>query len=1289
MAVVLGISLVASCMASSVSAIGSADTAQDSFIQKMNDKFQDPELDYHPEARWWLAEGSHTDETLKESIHELYNNGFGAVEFVTLDESAYLDDATYAWGSEEWIHDTHVIMEECNKLGMGVSFTSGTNWATANLTNITPDDESASQELSYKTVELSAGETFNSVLPTPELPEDVTKLKFVKVIAAKRAEPGSNQLVEDSLTDISDQVIANGDGTWNINYTAPDDGDYILFGFWQHGTGESRKPAVTGKSYTINYFDKAGTNALIQYWDENVLTDEMKSLIKENGDVSMYMDSLELGTRGKDSTKNLWCTDFLEQFEQRCGYDASKYLPILIMSSGGGFGSVPAYPYTLAENEEKCDGIRNDLFQVNTELYMDNCLDVLTEWLHGLGMTLRAENSYGQLLEISQPIKSLDYVETESLEFGVEMDSYRSQAGGAHLYNKLFSSETGAILGGNYKNNNHYFRQMFYTQFAAGIQRTVVHGYSSEYGPEQNVQWPGYEGMGKQFAERFNKRQPNAIDYPEVMGEHITRLQKVLREGVPQMDLGILRTDYNLNNGIWNSDIADSAFHRQDGYYWRDQTLQNAGYTYDYFSPYLLQDSDISYADGLVQPDGPAYQALLIYQEEMPYESAQTLLQWAKNGLPIVIVEGETTEIIAGKNSVTKINHGGAITTGCNDGKDAELAQVMDEIKSLDNVAAVQTQEEAYDALIGLGVHPRAEYTESNQTLLSVMRKDDDASYLYLYNYMYENPDNYYTGQVAVDGIYQPYVLDTWSGNIEEINNCSYQDGKTILDVNLAPGEVMVFALDPNNQVENSVISSKNVQKSIMENGSNILYIPESGTASVQYADGKTYSTNVEVPEDIPLSTWDVTIQSWEPGDKITRSETRNGITTTEATYTTNKVDIHVGETELIPWKDMQQVGPEVSGVGTYTTTFNLPENWNVKTNGLEFCADSFCGGTAAIFVNGTQVPVDMDSCIADISDYVQLGENTIQVRVTSSLRNRMIEQQYSGWMGEMQPDNYGMTGDVVLQTYTKVATVNKGILNSVIAYAESAKASSEYDNAIESVQKSFDEALTNAKVVAENMYASQQEIDSAWIDLLNEIHKLGFTAGDKTELDQLIAAAEKIDLDKYVETGKTEFITALKEAQKVYQDGDAMQAEINEVADNLLNTMLNLRYKADKSILEEVLAAANNLDATTYTAESYSALIAAVAEANTVMDNENATQDEVDVAVANIQKAMDDLVTVEDTTTEIPSIEAVDGNTIQTGQETITAKTNAAKTGDFAPIAGLAAITLAGAALLFTRRKK
>ena len=169
--------------------------------------------------------------------------------------------------------------------------------------------------------------------------------------------------------------------------------------------------------------------------------------------------------------------------------------------------------------------------------------------------------------------------------------------------------------------------------------------------------------------------------------------------------------------------------------------------------------------------------------------------------------------------------------------------------------------------------------------------------------------------------------------------------------------------------------------------------------------------------------------------------------------------------------------------------------------------------------------------------------------------------------------------------------TADKAILTSVIEYADAAKASGEYDNAIESVQKSFDEALTNAKAVAENDAATQEEVDAAWKTLLNEIHKLGFVAGDKTELASLIAAAEEIDLSKYVEAGQAEFTAALEAAQSVYKDGDAMQAEINEVADKLLNAMLNLRYKADKSILEEVVAKANQIDANVYTAESYAVL--------------------------------------------------------------------------------------------------
>ena len=131
---------------------------------------------------------------------------------------------------------------------------------------------------------------------------------------------------------------------------------------------------------------------------------------------------------------------------------------------------------------------------------------------------------------------------------------------------------------------------------------------------------------------------------------------------------------------------------------------------------------------------------------------------------------------------------------------------------------------------------------------------------------------------------------------------------------------------------------------------------------------------------------------------------------------------------------------------------------------------------------------------------------------------------------------------------------------------------------------------------------------------------------------------------------------------------------------------MLNLRYKADKTILEEVIAEAGKVDASVYTAESYAVLTAAVNNAKAVMENENATQEEVDIAVQSVQAAMDSLVAVEGTEIETPT---TDNNATQTGQESTTTKANAAKTGDIAPIAGIAVLAVAGAAILITRKKK
>ena len=162
-----------------------------------------------------------------------------------------------------------------------------------------------------------------------------------------------------------------------------------------------------------------------------------------------------------------------------------------------------------------------------------------------------------------------------------------------------------------------------------------------------------------------------------------------------------------------------------------------------------------------------------------------------------------------------------------------------------------------------------------------------------------------------------------------------------------------------------------------------------------------------------------------------------------------------------------------------------------------------------------------------------------------------------------------------------------------------------------------------------------------------------------------------------------------MKAAQDLIADKDnAMEAEIQTAENNLLNTMLNLRLKADKSILEEMIATANEINANAYTEESYSVLTTALAKANDVMADDNATQEDVDAAANAVKAAMDGLVAVDGTPAETPT-EGNDTAGTQTGQESTTPKANAAKTGDFAPIAGMAAIAVTGAALLLTRKKK
>ena len=278
-----------------------------------------------------------------------------------------------------------------------------------------------------------------------------------------------------------------------FEFTAPGDGDYEIFAFYIHGTGQTADPS-SSVNYTINYFDPYGVEALTDYWSRNVLTDQVKADLQRSGRGELYMDSLELSTYGQGSL--FWGFTLRDEFKKRRGYDVFTYLPFLVkhaepdgadasaeldllVAAGavryGGNGRVMTnYLAERGESREAICKVTNDLYRTMTELYCENTLGPLRAWLHSRHMKLRAEPSYGYTLEISTPAKYLDGVEIESYAQCAEIDLYRNMLGSANMYARPFSSETGAVRRRNYYYNMDDWTQLAYLQFAVGVVRTVL-----------------------------------------------------------------------------------------------------------------------------------------------------------------------------------------------------------------------------------------------------------------------------------------------------------------------------------------------------------------------------------------------------------------------------------------------------------------------------------------------------------------------------------------------------------------------------------------------------------------------------------------------------------------------------------------------------------------------------------------------------------------------------------------------------------------------------------------------
>ena len=203
---------------------------------------------------------------------------------------------------------------------------------------------------------------------------------------------------------------------------------------------------------------------------------------------------------------------------------------------------------------------------------------------------------------------------------------------------------------------------------------------------------------------------------------------------------------------------------------------------------------------------------------------------------------------------------------------------------------------------------------------------------------------------------------------------------------------------------------------------------------------------------------------------------------------------------------------------------------------------------------------------------------------------------------------------------------------------------------------------------------------------------------------DALVEAIAKADalteeeVNKAIKKNVEVFNKALENAKAVLAK-DASQEEVNEAAKALNDALEGLKVlRGNPEALNAALEAVSKKDESKYTAESWAALMAVVEEVKAI-DLDNATQKEMDEAVAKLNKAVDALeekVIIEPekpTDPEKPSEKPTEKPTEKPAEKPTTKpedkKDDTVKTGDSTMIAGMFALMAVSAIIYISLKRK
>jgi hypothetical protein len=759
-------------------------------------------------------------------------------------------------------------------------------------------------------------------------------------------------IAEDEVLDLSSHV-KDGKITWDVPA-----GEWTIIRYGYTSTGKRNDYASEGFRGGLCY-DPIHKRGIQAQWKDVVLP--LIHIAKANGNSLKYVhvDSWEMKTTN-------WTHDFKVEFKKRRAYDMDPYLPVL---TGRIVGS-----------REISNRFLEDFRMTVGDMAAEYNYGELRRLAHSEGISMHSESA-GPHLPPVDGLKTLGINDIPMGESWARAGTHRTTEGkrlhvklgasAAHVYGKrFFAAEIPTSVGPVWERSPADVKIVLDRGFCTGVNRVNWHTYTSspdEYG------LPGIE----YFAGTHLNRHVTWWKESKVFIDYINRTQHMLTQGIHVADvLGYLGSGVPLF-GFLDSDRGDIP----EGYAW---DMCNA--------EVLLHRASVK-KGCIYLPDGKTYSILALSDhKDLSLPVLRKIEKMVKQGVVLVGFPPERASGLSGypgsdhelKTLVNKV-------WGDADGENTFVNEYgKGRVYAGRTVAQVLEME---------NIGPDMDWEPDNDIDLEyIHRTSDEVDIYYVLNKWawkgindleHRNlpglPDRYVQMNCSfrVDGDRMIERWDPVTGEITAVRVYEQKDGYYTLPVSLEPEGAAFYVFrkaEKANHItkiekEDAVLTEGNTPleagASSVFVGNHTLEVFEKGEYKLTAAGGReTTIMNDVIREDKEIEgPWQVTFQE-KPllGESFT--------TTFDP---------------LKSWTGSEKHSIKYfSGTAWYEKCFTI-ENHGIS-NGRTYLNLGKVGDIATLTLNGQEVGTYWKPpYIADITDFVQVGENRLEVSITNLWINRLI----------------------------------------------------------------------------------------------------------------------------------------------------------------------------------------------------------------------------------------------------------------------------------------------------------